>query len=111
MTNPNQGEELREAVFIELGRLSAVVLSDNPKYVMPTEEFEKTGNQILALFQDRLKRAEVEAGVAELEKSKKTASKYYYTMGYGEPVIKVKEWNKYFGDRITKLNQSLEEER
>jgi uncharacterized protein YecT (DUF1311 family) len=36
-----------------------------------------------------------------------TAKKYHYTLGYGEPVIKVSEWVKYLENELTELRKTL----
>ena len=98
--NPNQSEELRELLAKKLegilGQNYVDEYSGGDRHISTDEIAE----ELLALFQDRLKRAEVSAKIAEL-KHVDRHTRYY---PYGSEPIEAQT-------RLAQLNQSLEEER
>ena len=107
MMNPNQSEELREMKKI-LDKLKVeTTYSDSDGWV--TEASKQSAEQQLeALFQNRLKRAEVEARIDELKNRLKVQ---FIPSHWHRLCEETNSWAKYVDRRIAQLNQSLEEER
>lgn len=82
----------QEKVFIELGKLSGKVLQDNPKYIMPTEEFKLAGDNIMAI----LNQAVIQGKIEELHGLQED----HETGAFYSRIIK---------DRLAELKQALED--
>ena len=100
--NPNQSEELRAVLDIMLKPykdLRCVKCGQKSFEVL----FDEVVDRLLQLFQDRLKRLEIEARIAELERTR-TSLKL-------DANLLENRVGGYITDRLAQLNQSLEEEK